>query len=215
VIRCMTLHQPWASLVAEGIKTIETRGRAHPWRSAIGERIGIHAAIGERWSPGRRFGDWSAYRTDEHDGPRLTRSNPDYRVEGGDRPDQSLLHIPLPLGAIVATCILSDVVPMIEEQTGPRCVEPHFSLEDGYLFPAALPDLGWYPEGDEPVSMWDQFPYGDFGPGRWALILTDISKLDTPIPARGLQGLWKFDDINRLGPMLMTPERRAVIDGAH
>lgn len=42
-MKAISLHQPWASLVADGIKTIETRSwRAHA--SAIGQRIAIHAA---------------------------------------------------------------------------------------------------------------------------------------------------------------------------
>jgi hypothetical protein len=42
-IRCISLWQPWASLVACGAKTIETRNRPAP-RTIIGARIGIHAA---------------------------------------------------------------------------------------------------------------------------------------------------------------------------
>lgn len=42
-MKAISLHQPWASLVADGIKAIETRSwRAHA--SAIGQRIAIHAA---------------------------------------------------------------------------------------------------------------------------------------------------------------------------
>ena len=42
-MKAITLHQPWASLIAEGIKTIETRSWA-PSREIIGQRIAIHAA---------------------------------------------------------------------------------------------------------------------------------------------------------------------------
>ena len=41
-MKAITLHQPWASLVAEGIKTIETRSWCPP-RALIGERLAIHA----------------------------------------------------------------------------------------------------------------------------------------------------------------------------
>jgi hypothetical protein len=42
-MKAISLHQPWASLVACGTKTIETRSwPAH--KSVIGERIAIHAA---------------------------------------------------------------------------------------------------------------------------------------------------------------------------
>ena len=40
-MEALTLHQPWASLIAHGVKTIETRS----WASAaiVGERLAIHA----------------------------------------------------------------------------------------------------------------------------------------------------------------------------
>lgn len=56
-IRCISLWQPWASLIACGAKTIETRGKPAP-RTILGVRIGIHAAKnreGFRWmSPALR-----------------------------------------------------------------------------------------------------------------------------------------------------------------
>ena len=42
-MKAITLHQPFASLVACGHKTVETRSWAPP-RELIGERIAIHAA---------------------------------------------------------------------------------------------------------------------------------------------------------------------------
>jgi hypothetical protein len=41
-VKALTLHQPWASLVALGVKTIETRSWAAP-RSLVGQHIAIHA----------------------------------------------------------------------------------------------------------------------------------------------------------------------------
>ena len=45
-LRCITLHQPWASWIAMGWKTIETRGHAR-FACLVGEHIGIHA--GRKW----------------------------------------------------------------------------------------------------------------------------------------------------------------------
>lgn len=43
MMRAITLHQPWASLIAEGVKTTETRSWSPPgW--LLGDRIAIHAA---------------------------------------------------------------------------------------------------------------------------------------------------------------------------
>ena len=41
-MKALTLHQPWASLIAHGVKKIETRSWAPP-RSLVGQRIAIHA----------------------------------------------------------------------------------------------------------------------------------------------------------------------------
>ena len=42
-MKAISLWQPYASLIAAGVKTIETRGWAPP-RGLVGERIAIHAA---------------------------------------------------------------------------------------------------------------------------------------------------------------------------
>lgn len=34
--------------------------------------------------------------------------------------------------------------------------------------------------------------YGDYGPGRYAWVLENLKRLDTPIPAKGRQGLWEW-----------------------
>jgi len=39
----------------------------------------------------------------------------------------------------------------------------------------------------------DWLAFGDFGPDRWAWKLTNIKRLDPPIPARGYQNLWDWD----------------------
>ena len=56
----LTLHQPWASLIADGRKTIETRSWPPP-RGLIGDRIAIHAGkridlhLSEKWFPGEHM----------------------------------------------------------------------------------------------------------------------------------------------------------------
>jgi hypothetical protein len=70
-MKAITLHQPWATLVAFGFKTIETRTWPAP-SSLIGERIAIHAAGAGRI--------------------------------------RKMFHT-LPLGCVVATAVLTEVVP--------------------------------------------------------------------------------------------------------
>ena len=43
-MKARTFHQPWASLVALGHKTVETRSQ-HPGQNMVGQRIAIHAGL--------------------------------------------------------------------------------------------------------------------------------------------------------------------------
>jgi hypothetical protein len=51
-VKTITLHQPWASLIACGLKTIETRTHDR-FRSLVGETVAIHA--GKRSGPGPSY----------------------------------------------------------------------------------------------------------------------------------------------------------------
>ena len=84
-MKAITLHQPWASLVAEGTKTVETRSRPAP-RHLIGQRIAIHAGkkrvrITREYDPAMHHAMTEAHGPDWQDG--------------------------LPLGAVVATARLT------------------------------------------------------------------------------------------------------------
>lgn len=63
-MKALTLHEPWASLIATGHKTIETRSW-HPPADLVGQRIAIHA--GKHVDHGmwamleRRFGDFDVF----------------------------------------------------------------------------------------------------------------------------------------------------------
>ena len=184
-MKALTLHQPWATLVAIGAKTIETRGRRTSYRGPLA----IHAS-----------------RTDS--GPVLAagvrplneagwQENPACRQAAG--PERLR---PLPLGAVVATCTLADVVPMVS----PGEEEAIRRLEAGDATDPLLGGDLWLcepvAETDDPlegieaaghVDVSDQRPYGDFAPGRYAWLLTDVRALSEPVPARGRQGLWTPD----------------------
>jgi hypothetical protein len=43
-MKAITLHQPWASLIAYGLKTIETRPHDR-FRSLVGQTVAIHAGL--------------------------------------------------------------------------------------------------------------------------------------------------------------------------
>ena len=99
-MKALTLHQPWASLIAHGVKTIETRSWAPPAR-VIGERIAIHA------------------------GKRVVRGT----LSRGTREEIAQLYGPkwwerIPTGAVVCTAVLSDVRRVVGRRGGVAQLSP-------------------------------------------------------------------------------------------
>ena len=109
-LRAITLIQPWATLIVQGHKTIETR----TWRTAYRGWLAIHAG------------------------------------KSKDLIEDPAKHV---FGAVVAIARLVDCRPMTVD--------------------------------DEPASLVRSEP------GRYAWELADIRALDTPVPMRGYQGLWR------------------------
>lgn len=193
-MKALTLWQPWASLVALGVKTIETRS----WSTKYRGPLAIHAAAKK---PGRI---WS-----QHEAPSLYD---DYRVGGcvevqedGNNSGQFAYDWVGPLSAVVATCTLVDVVPVLAGDSAERidwADLPYPRIESradyGPDFPDGWLDL-WHPTLGSAIdpendgrAIPDQATYGDFTPGRFAWLLDDIEALATPVPAAGGQRLWNF-----------------------
>lgn len=70
---------------------------------------------------------------------------------------------------------------------------------------------------DEPLLTLPIDPFGDYSPGRWAWLLTDVRQLAVPEPAKGKQGWWEWTppvlaqcEINDL----LTPDVLAEADAA-
>lgn len=91
-MKALSLWQPWASLVACGAKTVETRHWPAP-ASIVGERIAVHAA--------KRSSELHMLRAPDFDRALHERADRVRMVDGR-----------LPLGFIVATAVVSDCVRM-------------------------------------------------------------------------------------------------------
>ena len=130
--KALTIRQPWASAIVEGLKTIETRSRMTKFRG----RILIHA--------GRK--DFYVHKQLCMFVKELKNALPDYsQVE---------------TGAIIGSATLSDCVP----------VETIIST----------------------LSQ-NELALGDYSPGRFAWILTDVKKFKQPIRnVKGQLGLWTY-----------------------
>lgn len=149
-MRALTLTQPWATLVAIGAKRIETRS----WSTSYRGRIVIHAAKGfpkdaREFSKGVEcYEAVMDYSTAEDKG----------RFLSGE--------LAYPLGVVLASCHLWDVVP----------VEDVFA---NHRYPS------W--------ATKRELQFGDYSPGRYAWILTDVKRPPEPIPAKGALGLWEWE----------------------
>lgn len=166
----LTLHQPWAALVAAGVKTIETRS----WETSYRGELLIHAAKTE-----------AASKTPE---ARLLATGV----------LRARLWNEMAFGAIVARCQLVDCVPMVtlRDRTPGSCTylcidmpdEGTMTHQSGGMW---LIGPGSFTRGI-PVRVEDQRPYGDYRPGRFAWLLADVVPFSRPIPAKGGQRIWNW-----------------------
>lgn len=119
-MKAVSLWQPWASLIACGAKTVETRSWPAP-RTVVGQRIAIHAAK----------------RTSEL---TMTRE-PLFRDALRDHRDRvRLVGGELPLGFIVATAVLAECFRM----DAARCADVRTTAPLEYAFGHWEPGrFGW------------------------------------------------------------------------
>lgn len=171
-MKALTLHQPWASLIAVGVKTIETRSWATKYRGPLAIHAGKHfELLHADLSPEASAGLWKS-------GSRML-------IEPHEGNDETWSHgnpfHPCPLGAIVATCTLVDVVPMVDS-TGCKNATKHLCIVNESMLLHSPLDEPW-PDGTTERIVSDQLPYGDFTPGRYAWLLEDVKATTERCPA--------------------------------
>lgn len=177
-MKALTLWQPWASLMALGVKWIETRS----WSTSYRGWLAIHAAA-RRPEIGLVLGD------------RVVGTlNGEPVLHGVATP---LVTKALPLGSIVAAGRLVDVLPITDrwpdvhllarlQRDAPRERSRSMFLRrhellggeaDGLCFVSSDGGRG-YTDG------WanDQIPFGDFTPGRFAWIFEDLVRVEQRCP---------------------------------
>lgn len=210
-MKALTIRQPWASLIAHGVKTIETRS----WRTHYRGPIAIHAGATadldtpRELHPGPKFQSIPETWLDE---PTFLCADGHVSMtvlgtDSGDRclgcqgrvrmTDPILQGIgDLSLGAIVATARLVDCLPIVEDD---ECVYLSWltdeMLDQGGAVAISVDDERepacrltlWRPSangtGCEDTFIGEQEPYGDFTPGRWAWLLDDVKPTTERCPA--------------------------------
>ena len=189
-MKAIVVRQPWATLIALGIKTIETRpgppnGPMRPdgvrglpgCAMERGERIAIVAGAAPP-KVGLRLGVDAEITFSE------------FVVSEGWR----LLDLcnerahPLPLGAVVCTVVVADALPIIDTTSAPM----HYGNPVVCVVGSAIavhPQLTLYSVQTGLDEVRAQLPLGDFTPGRSAWMLTDPQPCE-PIPCKGRQGVF-------------------------
>lgn len=144
-MRCITIWQPWATLIALGEKKFETRSWATQHRDAIAIHAGkkVDKAICQK-EPFRSILAKHGYTADT-----------------------------LPTGSVVAVCRLADCLEVTESSGGMVMLESP-------LQSIVISDL--------------EKAFGLFELGRFAWELADVRRLPKPIPAKGMQGLWNWEE---------------------
>lgn len=191
-MKALTLWQPWASLVAQGVKRIETR----PWTTKYRGPLAIHAAKrppvdGE--APGKvgvdLLNEWIYWLPAP--------------IECDD--DGDLVGFELPLGAIVGTCYLVDVVPTdVALADHLHFCTPQKGVTSPWFFHEWR---GWW------VAEDTQEPWGNFGPDRFAWLLADAQLSQQRCPACWGSGRVVVEHVG--SPLQRTSDERCrVCDGS-
>jgi len=85
----------------------------------------------------------------------------------------------LPLGCVIAVCRLAGCKVITVDSAA---LSPH------HCHAPSEPELS----------------LGDYTPGRWAWLLADVLALPDPVPARGMYGLWAWDEALAAGVTLLA-----------
>lgn len=202
-MKAITLHAPYATLIANGTKTIETRGwERGPPKWLIGERIAIHQALNR----GPKVREACLALTEDGallavsragDALNVYPDHPDTEVAtnygAAGRGKQTVTGTPCatyPLGAVVATAVMEDAGRIVETRHG---YHPHSPRIKG-----AHVKTHYHPShptrGDWSIGRWTPVdPYGYFAEGRWLWFLEDVRPIEPAIPAKGAQGFWDWE----------------------
>jgi hypothetical protein len=159
----LSLHQPWASLIALGEKRIETR--SWPYLKALPTVLAIHATAG--MTELVRLELFSAA------GRPLREALARHGVPLPALPGRTA-SLPLPSGAVVALARLVECV-------GVRNL---LHADD----PESPGKIGRRRLEEYPPEV----HFGDYRTGRWGWVFDQVLALPEPIPARGQRRLWQW-----------------------
>ncbi len=169
-MKAITIWQPWASLLAIGAKRYETRGWATKYRGPIA----IHAAKKDPC----KIPLIGLEEFDAAAGEELTKAG------------LGSTWFLLPRGEIIATAELVNVWHIVHNPGADVDTARHISIgAESLTNDRHAPDFADYfvPTAREMI-------FGDWTPGRFAWEIANVRMLSEPIPAKGKQRIWEWNE---------------------
>jgi hypothetical protein len=173
-MKAITIYQPWASLIAQTVETVggqeikakrfETRSRSVNYRG----QIAIHSGIKKPSDIMSVYGYGTVYAMGCAFG--ITEKRAEAIIKHLDE---------LPRGKIIAVGELTGCFRIIEGFAA--------TVLPRKRFPATLSLLTL-------ITSKEEILFGDWTPGRFAWEMANVKKLENPVPAKGKQGLWNWDE---------------------
>lgn len=174
-MKCLTLHQPWASLMAAGLKRVETRS----WPLHYRGPLLIHA--GKKWDADLAFlAAGRPFRTALEQIGVVFEATEEAAQRGWG----------IPFGAIIGRvdvtgCVGTDRVGRWEQTRGE--VDRNYLFDNvGIMGPC---------DGKPYLFVSDaEKAFGDYSPDRFAFVCSDPIQFEAPIPFKGCIGLFNVPD---------------------
>ena len=167
-MKCLSLWQPWASLMVNGIKRVETRS----WPPRHTGPLLIHAST--HWDATQL----NLCRNDRHFIDAMQYLKVGFARTGRDRVSKP---VNMPLGAVIGVVDVVAAYQTHDRHGGIRFTEPGF-------------DLGARDSGDgtgrllvPPVER----AFGDYRPDRWVWLCSRPAAFKEPVYMRGAMGLFE------------------------
>ena len=180
-MRAITIRQPWASLIALGLKNVETRS----WTTTHRGTIAIHAAAGMPPLADIPKGKSTLGDVD------IVRDRSGIRIH---HPSLAWPYL-VPRGVIVATAEVLDCLPMVTP--GAATDLPCIEVADAHV---TLHANSCDDDGFE-YDLTGERALGDYTPGRYGWMLVDIQPIRRNQPAaRGQLGLWNWTPEQQSAP---------------
>ncbi|MEO6628110.1 MAG: hypothetical protein ABIP03_06020 [Aquihabitans sp.] len=212
VVKALWLRQPYPTLIAIGVKGWETR--SCPPNGSMRPK-GVRGLPGMPLEPGEplaivasksapKIGTLGRMDFHPHVGPDVDWCGTRIKHRDWYMYERPILagrvdHVDLlPLGEVVCTVTVPEVVPMVHPGMSMRPVGVDRWITERLFQPQqslAVANRGGQIVGFEDIT--DQLPYGDWEPGRWAWRLDDVTPVEAgyvPVVTRGnRQGLCEIE----------------------